>query len=152
MLIPISFPISYMAAYAVPIPHHPASQGLGCGCVIACYHVLCLSHPLLQRKLDEVLGSLSTVSGPQADQLAFTTFLIYKLATLQLFISKANRYNALRIRAHPKTTLSSMSFLYCSHPFRFTLPPITSPLSSPPPSSLPSPSYHLLLSLLLSPL
>ena len=61
--------------------------------ILRVYYIflISLSHPLLQHKLDEALGSLSTVSGPQADQLAFTTFLIYKLATLQLFISKANR-------------------------------------------------------------
>ena len=44
-----------------------------------------------QHKLDEALGSLSTIKTNQADQLAFVCLLIYKLYTLQMLVTRANR-------------------------------------------------------------
>ena len=44
-----------------------------------------------QLKMDDALGSLSTLSGPQLDQLVFASFLIYKLSTLQLLVRKAQK-------------------------------------------------------------
>ena len=54
-----------------------------------------ISHPTSpcpQHNLEEALGSLSSVKGHQADQLAFICLLIYKLTTLQMLISKTNRF------------------------------------------------------------
>lgn len=43
-----------------------------------------------QHKMDEALGSLSSVSPSQADQLSFASLLVYKLSTLQMLINRAN--------------------------------------------------------------
>ncbi len=44
-----------------------------------------------QHKLDEALGSLSTLTPQQADQLTFVLALVYKLSTLQLLVARATR-------------------------------------------------------------
>ena len=44
-----------------------------------------------QHKLDDALGSLSTVGLARADQLAFVCTLIYKLTTLNMLVNRANR-------------------------------------------------------------
>ncbi len=49
------------------------------------------THTHTQNKLDEALGSLSTVSGHRADQLSFVALLIYKLSTLQMLVGRAHR-------------------------------------------------------------
>ena len=43
-----------------------------------------------QHKVDDALGSLSSVGSAQADQLSFACLLIYKLSTLQMLINRAN--------------------------------------------------------------
>lgn len=43
------------------------------------------------HKLDEALGSLSSVSPSRADQLAFVCTLIYKLTTLNMMVNRADR-------------------------------------------------------------
>ena len=45
-----------------------------------------------QHKLDEALGSLSTVSLAQTDTLRFVLGLVYKLSTLQQLVARATRY------------------------------------------------------------
>lgn len=44
-----------------------------------------------QHKLDEALGSLSTVTAGQADTLTFVLSLVYKLSSLQLLVARATR-------------------------------------------------------------
>ena len=43
-----------------------------------------------QHNFDDALGSLSTVTPPQADQLAFVSLLVYKLTSLTMLVKKAN--------------------------------------------------------------
>ena len=43
-----------------------------------------------QHKVDDALGSISSVASSQADQLAFVCLLIYKLSSLQMLINRAN--------------------------------------------------------------
>lgn len=43
-----------------------------------------------QHKLDEALGSLSSIKPNQADQLAFVCMLVYKLCTLQMLVTRTN--------------------------------------------------------------
>lgn len=44
-----------------------------------------------QHKVDDALGSLSSITTTQADQLNFVCLLIYKLSSLQMLINRANR-------------------------------------------------------------
>lgn len=44
-----------------------------------------------QHKLDDALGSLSTIKPQSADQLAFVCTIIYKLCMLQSLVAKASR-------------------------------------------------------------
>ena len=43
-----------------------------------------------QHKVDDALGSLSSISPSQADHLAFACLVIYKLSSLQMLINRAN--------------------------------------------------------------
>ena len=43
-----------------------------------------------QHKVDDALGSISSISPSQADQLAFVCLVIYKLSSLQMLINRAN--------------------------------------------------------------
>lgn len=53
-----------------------------------------------QHKLDDALGSLSTVNPSKADQLAFVCTLIFKLTNLTTLVNQANRFVwQLRLRA-----------------------------------------------------
>lgn len=44
-----------------------------------------------QHKFDEAMGSLSSVTPAQADQLSFVSVLVYKLTTLIMLVNQANR-------------------------------------------------------------
>lgn len=44
-----------------------------------------------QHKLDDVLGSLSTITVGQTDALTFVLNLVYKLSSLQLLVARAMR-------------------------------------------------------------
>lgn len=45
-----------------------------------------------QYKLDDALGSLSTINPSKADQLAFVCTLIYKLTNLNMLVNETNRF------------------------------------------------------------
>ena len=50
-------------------------------------YILCV-----QFKMDDALGSLSSqTASPKLDQLVFASFLIYKLAMLQLLVGRAQK-------------------------------------------------------------
>lgn len=45
-----------------------------------------------QYKVDDALGSLSTINPSKADQLAFVCMLIYKLTSLNMLVNETNRF------------------------------------------------------------
>ena len=50
-----------------------------------------------QHKLDEALGSLSSIPPSRLEALASASFLVYRLATLQMLVGRANRCTRLAL-------------------------------------------------------